>query len=55
MADFGQLGASTTVVAAGELYTALATGVVDGADWGDAGPTDERKFQEALKNYMEPD
>jgi TRAP-type C4-dicarboxylate transport system substrate-binding protein len=56
MADFlGRLGASTTVVAAGELYTALATGVVDGAHWGDAGPMYEMKFQEVLKNYMEPE
>jgi TRAP-type C4-dicarboxylate transport system substrate-binding protein len=56
MADFlGKLGASTTVVAAGELYTALATGVVDGAHWGDAGPMYEMKFQEVLKNYMEPE
>lgn len=56
MADFlGKLGASTTVIAAGELYTALATGVVDGAHWGDAGPMYEMKFQEVLKNYMEPE
>jgi TRAP-type C4-dicarboxylate transport system substrate-binding protein len=56
MADFlGKLGASTTVIASGELYTALATGVVSGAHWGDAGPMYEMKFQEVLKNYMEPE
>ncbi|MBI5439775.1 MAG: TRAP transporter substrate-binding protein DctP [Deltaproteobacteria bacterium] len=52
---FGRLGASTSVIAAGELYTALATGVVSGAHWGDAGPMYEMKFQEVLKNYMEPE
>lgn len=52
---FGKLGASTSVIAAGELYTALATGVVSGAHWGDAGPMYEMKFQEVLKNYMEPE
>jgi|AMWB02.1.fsa_nt_gi TRAP-type C4-dicarboxylate transport system substrate-binding protein len=56
MADFlGKLGASTTVIPGGELYTALATGVVQGAHWGDAGPMFEMKFHEVLKNYMSPD
>jgi TRAP-type C4-dicarboxylate transport system substrate-binding protein len=56
LADFlGKLGASTTQIPGGELYTALATGVVDGAHWGDAGPMYEMKFHEVLKNYMEPE
>lgn len=56
MADFlGKLGVSTTQIPGGELYTALATGVVDGAHWGDAGPMYEMKFHEVLKNYMEPE
>jgi TRAP-type C4-dicarboxylate transport system substrate-binding protein len=39
----------------GELYTALATGVVSGAHWGDAGPMYIMKFHEVLKNYMKPE
>jgi TRAP-type C4-dicarboxylate transport system substrate-binding protein len=50
-----QMGASTTYIPGGELYTALATGVVDGAHWGDAGPMYVMKFQEVLKNYMKPE
>ena len=50
-----QLGASTTYIPGGELYTALATGVVDGAHWGDAGPMYMMKFHEVLKNYMKPE
>lgn len=50
-----QMGASTTYIPGGELYTALATGVVDGAHWGDAGPMYIMKFQEVLKNYMIPE
>ena len=48
-------GASVVFVPATELYTALATGVVDGASWGDAGPMYEMKFPEVLKNYMLPE
>lgn len=50
-----KLGATTTFIPGGELYTALATGVVDGAHWGDAGPMYVMKFQEVLKNYMKPE
>lgn len=50
-----QLGASTTYIPGGELYTALATGVVDGCHWGDAGPMYIMKFHEVLKNYMLPE
>jgi TRAP-type C4-dicarboxylate transport system substrate-binding protein len=56
MADWlGKLGASTVVIPGGELYTALATGVVSGAHWGDAGPMYIMKFHEVLKNYMKPE
>lgn len=48
-------GGSATYIPAGEVYTALATGVADGATWGDAGPMYEMKFPEILKNYMLPD
>lgn len=56
MADMlGKLGASTTQIPGGELYTALSTGVVEGAHWGDAGPMYEMKFHEVLKYYMKPE
>jgi len=56
MADWlGKLGSSTVVIPGGELYTALATGVVSGAHWGDAGPMYIMKFHEVLKNYMKPE
>lgn len=50
-----KMGASTTYIPGGELYTALATGVVDGAHWGDAGPMYIQKLHEVLKNYMIPE
>ncbi len=50
-----QGGASVVNVPSNELYTALSTGVVDGANWGDAGPMYEMKFQEVAKNYMLPE
>jgi TRAP-type C4-dicarboxylate transport system substrate-binding protein len=49
------MGASTASISGAELYTSLATGVVDGAHWGDAFPMYEMKFQEVLKNYMVPE
>ncbi|GAB6152726.1 TRAP transporter substrate-binding protein [Desulfosporosinus burensis] len=50
-----EAGSSVVMIPGAELYTALATGVIDGASWGDAGPMYEMKFQEVLKNYMLPD
>lgn len=50
-----EAGSSVVMIPANELYTAISTGVVDGACWGDAGPMHEMKFQEVLKNYMQPD
>jgi TRAP-type C4-dicarboxylate transport system substrate-binding protein len=50
-----ECGASTVFIPGGEVYTALATGVVDGATWGDAGPMYEFKIHEVLKSYMLPD
>ncbi|MDQ7785177.1 MAG: TRAP transporter substrate-binding protein DctP, partial [Desulfomonilaceae bacterium] len=56
MADLlGGVGASAVFIPGGELYTALATGVVDGGQWGDAGPMYTMKFHEVLKNYMHPE
>ncbi len=50
-----KVGASAVFIPGGELYTALATGVVDGGQWGDAGPMFSMKFHEVLKNYMSPE
>jgi len=50
-----ECGASTIYIPGGELYTALATGVAEGATWGDAGPMYEMKFHEVLKSYMLPE
>jgi TRAP-type C4-dicarboxylate transport system substrate-binding protein len=56
MADLlAKVGAAAVFIPGGELYTALATGVVDGAQWGDAGPMFSMKFHEVLKNYMYPE
>ena len=49
------MGASTVSISGAELYTSLATGVVEGAHWGDAFPMYEMKFHEVLKNYMQPE
>jgi TRAP-type C4-dicarboxylate transport system substrate-binding protein len=49
------MGASTVSISGAELYTSLATGVVEGAHWGDAFPMYEMKFHEVLKNYMVPE
>lgn len=49
------MDAATVSISGGELYTALATGVVEGAHWGDAFPMYEMKFHEVLKNYMLPE
>ncbi|MBA7540199.1 hypothetical protein ES705_32493 [subsurface metagenome] len=50
-----QCEAATVYIPGGELYTGLATGVVSGAHWADAGPMYEMKFQEVLKYYMLPE
>ena len=49
------MGAKTTYIPGGELYTALATGVVDGGHWGPPGPMYDMKFQEVLKFIIQPD
>ena len=51
----GKMGATTAFIPSSEVYTALATGVVDGAHWGDAASMYSMKFQEVLKNYMLPE
>ncbi|MEM1589995.1 MAG: TRAP transporter substrate-binding protein DctP [Candidatus Bathyarchaeia archaeon] len=47
-------GASVTFIPGGELYTALATGVVDGAHWDGAGPMFNMRFHEVLKYLLLP-
>jgi TRAP-type C4-dicarboxylate transport system substrate-binding protein len=50
-----KMGAATTYISGAELYTALATGVVDGAHWGAASPSYKMRLHEVLKNYMLPE
>lgn len=47
-------GASVVFIPGGELYTALASGVVDGAHWNGAGPEYVMKFHEVLKYFLQP-
>ena len=49
-----KLGAKVCIVPYGEVYTALATGVVDGAVCGSTGETFDLKLFEMAKNYMYP-
>lgn len=49
-----KLGAKVVVVPYGEVYMALATGVVDGATCGSVGETYDLKLYESAKNYMDP-
>jgi TRAP-type C4-dicarboxylate transport system substrate-binding protein len=50
-----EVGVAVTQVPGTELYTALSTGVIDGACWADAGPMYEMKFHEVLDYYMIPE
>lgn len=50
-----KLGAKVCIVPYGEVYTALATGVVDGAVCGSTGETFDLKLFEMAKNYMAPE
>ncbi len=50
-----EIGSSVVSIAGSELYSALSTGVIDGATWGDAAPMFEMKFQEVTKNYLQPE
>jgi TRAP-type C4-dicarboxylate transport system substrate-binding protein len=47
-------GASPVFIAAPEIYTAAATGVVDGVDWGAPGIQAELKLYEVCPYFMEP-
>lgn len=49
-----EVGASTTMIAGAEIYTALQTGVVDAAHWGAAGGAYSMKFHEIAKYYVQP-
>jgi TRAP-type C4-dicarboxylate transport system substrate-binding protein len=50
-----QVGANVTNVAGGEIYTAVAQGVVNGATWGSAAQLYEMKLMEVLDYYMLPE
>ena len=50
-----EAGSSVSMIPGAELYTALATGVVDGTHWADAGPMYEMRFYEVLDYYMLPE
>jgi TRAP-type C4-dicarboxylate transport system substrate-binding protein len=54
-AFFKASGISPIPLSIVDVYTSLATGVVEGAHWGDAFPMYEMKFHEVLKNYMQPE
>jgi len=51
---FSVMGASTTYIAGSELYTALATGVVDAAHFGTFLTEEEMKLYEVVDYYMTP-
>jgi len=48
------VGASPTMIAGAEIYTALQTGVVDAAHWGAAIGAYSMKFHEVAKYYVQP-
>jgi len=49
------VGAAVTTVSGGELYSALSTGIVDGATWGSAQAMLQMNLQEVTSYYMDPD
>lgn len=51
---FTELGASTVNIPGPEIYTGLATGVIDGALWGGISSQYGMKFHEVAKYYMQP-
>ena len=50
-----KMGASPVAIPGGELYQALQSGVVDGAQWGSTSTAWGMNFQEVCKYIMEPD
>lgn len=51
---YKEAGASPVMIPGAEIYTALATGVVDAAIWGGAAGSYSMKFHEVAKYYMQP-
>ncbi len=49
------VGAAVTNVSGSELYSALSTGIVDGATWGSAQAMVQMNLQEVCSYYMSPD
>ncbi|WP_320179505.1 TRAP transporter substrate-binding protein DctP [Roseovarius pacificus] len=51
---FTSMGASTVFFGGGEIYTNLATGVVDAARWASPAGNYNNSFQEVAKYYIQP-
>jgi len=51
---FKGLGVNTLTIPGAEVYTALNTGLVDGADWSSVGANFKLKFHEVAKYYSRP-
>ncbi len=51
---FSSMGASTVFFGGGEIYTNLATGVVDAARWASPAGNYNNSFQEVAKYYIQP-
>lgn len=49
------VGAAVTSVSGSELYSALSTGIIDGATWGSAQAMVQMNLQEVASYYMSPD
>lgn len=48
------IGAAAAYIPGGEIYTALASGVIDGAHWGAVQGNDSVKFYEVCKYHLRP-
>lgn len=51
---FSAMGASTVMFGGGEIYTSLATGVIDAARWSSPAANLRNSFHEVAKYYIQP-
>jgi TRAP-type mannitol/chloroaromatic compound transport system substrate-binding protein len=51
---YSKMGASPVFLGGGEIYTALATGVIDAARWASPAGNLNNSFQEVAKYYVQP-
>jgi len=51
---FSAMGASTVMFGGGEIYTSLATGVIDAARWSSPAANVKNGFHEVAKYYIQP-